>query len=150
MKNSIFRISVISTMTILLMGCAINNAKFFSNTEPSTDATYGYTEKNPITIKNADLSNSINSCYYYLSRLRTSDNQKLLLIQRYSIDNPDFREPAITLQNRYTGQILNNGTGPLLDLYILTPEDKSDTIKLYINPYLKSQIKIPMGLKFEK
>jgi len=38
----------------------------------------------------------------------------------------------------------------MLDLYILKPENRQDTIKIYMNPYLKSTVKIPVGLKFEK
>jgi len=56
----------------------------------------------------------------------------------------------IPLENRYTGEPLNYGTGPFLDLYILKPENEPDTIRIYINPYLKGGIKIPNGLRFEK
>jgi hypothetical protein len=135
---------------MLLTGCAVNNSKFFTLIEPSSDPTYGFTAENPVTIKNADLGNSINSCYYYLSRLRTQNDNKLLLIQRFSVGNPNYKKPAIPLQNRFTGQQLNYGTGPLLDLYIMRPENEMDTVKIYINPYLKGPIKIPVGFKFEK
>ena len=150
MKNLPVRLFIFFLIAILLSRCAVNNTKFFSLIESSTDPTYGYTSENPITIKNSDLGNSINLCYYYLSKLRTSDNKKLQLIQRYSVVNPNYQKPTIALQNRYTGQPLNYGTGPLLDLYILKPEDIQDTIKIYMNPYLKGTVKIPLGLKFEK
>jgi len=135
---------------LLLAGCVISNPKFFSEIEPTTDLSYGYTAENPVKIKNADLNNSIGSSYYYLSRLRTEKGNKLQLIERFSVANPDYQEPAIPLQNRYTGQPLNYGTGPLLDLFILTPENEPDTIKIYINPYIKGVVKIPCGLRFEK
>jgi len=150
MKNLIIRLILFLLLANLFSMCAVKNTKLFSLVEPSTDPTYGYTAENPITIKNADLGNSINSCYYYLSRLRTPDNNRLLLIQRFSVGNPNYEKPAIALQNRYTGRPLNYGTGPLLDLYILRPENKQDTIKIYINPYLRGPIRIPVGLKFEK
>ncbi len=150
MKNSLKALLLLFLISVLLPRCAVNNAQFFSTIEQSTDSTYGYTAENPISIKNADLGNSINSCYYYLSRLRTSDDQKFRLILRYTVDNPNYKEPVINLTNRYTGQPLNYGNGPLLDLYILKPERKQDTIKIYINPYLKAPVKIPTELKFEK
>ena len=53
-------------------------------------------------------------------------------------------------KNIYTGEPLRYGTGPSLDLYILKSENENDTIKIYINPYLKGEIKIPYGLRFEK
>ena len=147
---SLKRLIILLLLLPLLTGCAVNNTKLFSKIDSSTDPTYGYTADNPITIKNADLGNSINSCYYFLSRLRTNDDKKLQLVQRFTVDNPNYHKPTIALQNRYTGQPLNNGSGPLLDLYILKPENKPDTIKIYMNPYLKGVIKIPSGLKFEK
>jgi hypothetical protein len=150
MKILIKKIKLTLPITIFLTGCAISNSKFFNSIELSTDPTYGFTSKNPVTIKNTDLVNSINSCYYYLSRLRTIHDNKLLLIQRYSVRNPFYKKPAIQFQNRYTGRPLNSGKGPLLDLYIMKPENEMDTIKIFINPYLKGPVKIPAGLKFDK
>ena len=135
---------------LLLVGCVASNQKFFSEIESATDETYGYTAENPVTIKNADLNHSIGSSYYFISRLRTENGNQLELINRYSVDNPNYEKPAIALQNRYTGESLNSGTGPLLDLYILKPENEPDTIELYINPYVKGTVKVPVGLTFEK
>jgi len=135
---------------LLLTGCVVSNPKFFSTIESTTDLSYGYTAENPVAIKNADLNNSIGSSYYYLSRLRTEKENKLQLIQRYSVENPNYKKPTIALKNRFTGEPLNYGSGPILDLYILRPENETDTIKIYINPYLKGTVKIPSGLKFEK
>ena len=146
LKKQIAAIFVIG----LLVGCATSNPKFFANVQKTEDKSYGYTAENPVTIKNADLGNSINSSYYYLSRLRTEKGNKLQLIMRYSVGNPNYKKPVMPMTNRYTGEPLNYGTGPLLDLYILKPENENDTIRLYINPYLKGEIKIPNGLRFEK
>ena len=124
---------------LLLTGCVVSNPKFFSMIESTTDLSYGYSAENPVAIKNADLNNSIGSSYYYLSRLRTGKGNKLQLIQRFSVENPNYEKPKVALQNRYTGEPLSYGTGPILDLYILKPENESDTIKIYINPYLKGR-----------
>ncbi len=136
-------------ISFILTSCVVSNPKFFANTTSTEDPSYGYTAENPITIKNADLKNSIGSSYYYLSRLRTEKGNKFQLVQRFSVNNPNYKEPAIPLTNRYTGQPLSYGTGPLLDFYILVPENETDTLKLYINPYLKGEVKVPVGLKFE-
>lgn len=135
---------------LLLNGCAVNNQKFFSKIESTTDLSYGYTAENPVTIKNAGLYNSIGSSYYYLSHLRSGSGNKLKLVERFSVGNPNYKEPAIALHDLYTGRPTSYGTGPLLDLYILSPENESDTIVIYINPYLKGIVKIPSGLTFEK
>ena len=135
---------------LFLTGCSVSNPKFFSKIEQTNDVTYGYTIENPVAIKNGDLSNSIASSYYYLSRLRTEKGNKLQIIQRFSVGNPNFKKPSIILQNRYTMEPISYGTGPLLDLYILKPENEPDTIRIYINPYIKGAVKIPYGLTFEK
>src|SRR6056297_736060 len=109
-RNSI--IIALLTLSLQFTGCAINNPKFFSSVEPAIDTTYGYTAENPVTIKNADLNNSIGSSYCYLSRLRTEKGNRLQLIQRFSVENPNYQKPAVPLQNRYTGQPLSYGTGP--------------------------------------
>ncbi len=150
MKKIYSHLIFICLIVLSFSGCVIKNQKFFSTVDPSLDPTYGYTAENPVTIKNADLGSSIESSYYFLSRLRTSEGNKLKLIIRYSIGNPNYKKPPIALVNRFTGEPLNYGTGPLLDKYILKPENELDTIKIYINPYLKGIVKIPKGLKFEK
>ena len=135
---------------LLLTGCVVSNPKFFSTIGPTSDSSYGYTINNPVAIKNLDLNNSIGSSSYYISRLRTEKGNKFQLIIRYSVGNPNYKKPAIALQNRFTGEPLSYGTGPLLDLYILKAENETDTVKIYINPYYKGAVKIPVGLKFEK
>jgi len=135
-------------ISLILTSCVVSNPKYFANVTSIEDSSYGYTAENPIKIKNGDLNNSIRSSYYYISKLRTEKGNKLKLIQRYSVVNPNYKEPAVPLINRYTGQPLN-GNGPILDVYILVPEHETDTIKLYINPYKKGDVKIPVGLKFE-
>ena len=135
-------------ISLILTSCVVNNPKYFANVTSIDDPSYGYTPENPITIKNGDFLNSIRSSQYYISKLRTEKGNKLKLIQRYSVVNPNYKEPAVPLINRYTGQPLN-GNGPILDLYILVPEQETDTIKLYINPYKKGDVKIPLGLKFD-
>ena len=150
MKKIYNSITLLLLIALFANGCAVNNTKFFSSIESSTDPTYGYTAENPVTIKNADLNNSIGLSYYYISRLRTEKGNKFHIIERFSVGNPNYHEPAVPLQNRYTGQPLNYGKGPIIDLYILLPENETDTIELYINPYLKGEIKVPYELKFEK
>jgi hypothetical protein len=149
MRNVLKKQIVTIFATGLLASCATSNLNFFAKVQKTEDPSYGYTAENPVTIKNADLGNSINSSYYYLSRLRTEKGNKLQLIMRYSVENPNFKEPIIPLTNRYTGVPLNYGKGPLLDLYILKPVNENDTIRLYINPYSKGVVKIPYGLEFE-
>ena len=79
------QITILFAIGLLLAGCVMSNPKFFGNMQKTEDLSYGYTAENPVTIKNADLGNSINSSYYYLSRLRTEEGDKFQLIMRYSV-----------------------------------------------------------------
>ena len=133
-----------------LTSCVVSNPKFFATPTPADVPTYGYTPENPVTIKNADLEHSIGSSYYYVSRLRTEKGNPLQLVMRSSVANPNYEKSSIGLTNRSTGHPLNYGTGPLLDHYVFIPANETDTIHLYINPYLKGDVKVPVGLKFLK
>jgi hypothetical protein len=137
-------------IALLGYGCAVSNVRLFSTIESSTDSTYGYTAENPVTIKNADLGSSIESSCYFISRLRTKMGNSLEFIVRYSVGNPTYKKPFLPIRDRFTGELLCHGTGPILDLYILKPQNEKDTIRIYINPYLKGKIRIPMGLQFVK
>jgi hypothetical protein len=135
---------------LILTGCVVSNPKFFSTIEPGTDPSYGYTTKNPVTIRNGDLNNSIGSSYYYISRLRTKNGHMFKIISQSCVENPNYKKPAVPLQNRFTGEPLRNGTGPLLDRYLLKADNETDTVTIYINPYHKGKVQIPGGLLFEK
>lgn len=142
------KIIVLLGLIVLVSSCVVSNQKYFSKIEPSDDKLYGYTAKNPIKIKNGDLQSSIESSYYFLSRLRTAGGQSFKLVYRATVDNPNYRSTPFT--NRYTGMPIGYG-GMLMDKYYLIPaEGKPDTVIIFINPYVKSDIKIPMGLKFDK
>jgi hypothetical protein len=112
----------------------------------SNDKSYGYSATNPIKIKNCSLPQSINASLYYLSKLRTEQGEKLQLIQRYSVGNPNYKNRGIPI--RGGGTI--GGSGPLLDLYIFQPKSGKDTVKIYVNTYEKDEVKVPLGLKFEE
>jgi hypothetical protein len=131
----------------LLIGCTVSNPKFFEKVNQSSDKTYGYTAANPIKIKNGNISQSINATYYYLSQLRTEKGEKLRLIRRFSVKNPAFKDSKV--QNRYSGQSIS-GKGPMLDLYLLKPENSNDTLEIYINSYERDEVKLPAGLMFKE
>jgi hypothetical protein len=142
------KIIILLGLILLVSSCVVSNQKYFAEIKPSEDKLYGYTAKNPVKIKNGELQTSIQSSYYFLSRLRTADGRGFKLIYRASVENPNYRSTPFT--NRYTGMPIGSG-GMILDEYHLIPiEGKPDTVIIFINPYVKGDIKIPMGLKFEK
>jgi len=154
--KKLLKITII-IIAILMTNCAIfdydypiSNFELFDTVlEVSDDPTYGYTPENPVTIKNGDLGSSINSSYYFLSRLRTENGNKFQLLMRACRENPNYKELTFPIKDLYTGRQLNYGNGPLIDMYLLKAENENDTIRIFINPYLQGDIKVPYGLKFE-
>ncbi|WP_339738509.1 hypothetical protein [uncultured Sunxiuqinia sp.] len=142
------KFKIIIAITVFTTSCVVQNPKYFSSVEQSQNEAYGYTPLEPVEIKNGPLESSINSSYYYFSRLRTTDGESLKIIGRSSFGNPHYKSTGI--YNRYTEQPIGGG-GMLLDRYVLTPANNpKDTIIIFINPYKKGETKIPKGLKFEK
>src|SRR5688572_14396680 len=113
----------------------------------STDSTYGYTAKNPLKMKKGNLEKSIGHSIDFLKGLRTEDNQKLELLQRFTISVPNYAAPKAQLTNRYTGMPLSGKVG-LLDEYNFVTSEKKDTVIIYVDVYNKGELKIPKGLKY--
>ena len=114
----------------------------------STDSTYGYTATNPLKMKKGNQGKSIGYSIEFLKSLRTADNQKLELIQRFTVDDPNRVRPKTQLTNRYTGMTLSGKTG-LLDKYNFVTTGKRDTLTIYVDIYNKGELKIPKGLKIK-
>jgi hypothetical protein len=133
-------------LTCTLSGCVISNEKYFSSIQLASDEAYGYTLMKPISIKNGDLKTSISTVNYFLQHLTTITDERLLYVNRFTVDNPSFKEPDIVLYNRYSGEQIGAGA-PFIDKYIFVSEVNRDTIILFTNPYQKSDLYIPLGLK---
>ena len=118
----------------------------FSKLTTSNDSTYGYTDMNPLRMKKGNNEKSIDYSIVFLKSLRTDDNQKLLLLQRYTVKDPGHNSSKTQLTNRSTGMPLNGKLG-MLDLYQFVTSEKRDTVAIYVDIYNKGELKIPKGLK---
>jgi hypothetical protein len=123
--------------------------KDFSKLAVSTDTTYGYSAKNALKLKKGNQGKSLTNSYNFLEGLRTQDNQTLKLLYRSTIDDPNYKEPAIKINNRYTGMPISGKLG-LLDKYVFLTSNKKDTVTLYVDVYNKGDLYIPVGLKYEQ
>jgi hypothetical protein len=97
-------------------------------------------------MKRGNQGKSIDYSIEFLKSLKTTDNQKLVLLKRFTVDNPNQVRPKTQLTNRYTGMPLNGKLG-LLDKYYFVTEEKRDTLKIYVDVYNKGELKVPQGLK---
>ncbi|WP_022823095.1 hypothetical protein [Hymenobacter norwichensis] len=112
----------------------------------ATDSTYGYTALNPLRLKQGDLYKSMALAEVFLHNLRTSDDQPLRLITRFSVKDPGYKRPAIALTDRYTGLPLN-GKLSMMDLYIFRTAS-NDTLRLFVDVSSKGPKLVPVGLKY--
>jgi 6-phosphogluconolactonase (cycloisomerase 2 family) len=118
----------------------------FSALKVSTDSTYGYTNGNPLKMKKGNRAKSISYSIDFLKSLRTTDNQKLELIKRFTVDDPSSNKSKTQLTNRHTGMPLS-GNLELLDKYVFVTTEKHDTVTIYVDIYSKGELKVPNGLK---
>jgi hypothetical protein len=143
LSPSSFCCSLALSLMLSLSACVVTTTQYFSRVKETTDSTYGYTIENPIMIKNGDLFSSNGAANYFLTRLSTLKGNYLINLRRETIRNPAYTPPDLSSRMPRT-----KGNGPLLNVYYLVPNNEADTIRLYINPYLKGQVKVPVGLKF--
>ena len=123
--------------------------KDFTKLLISTDSSYGYTAQNPLKQKKGNQGKSINNSYIFLSGLKTYDNQALKFLSRATIDNPNYKEPAIKINNRYTGMPISGKLG-LLDRYVFLTANTKDTLTIFVDIYNKETLLLPIGLKYVK
>lgn len=128
--NNLVLILFIIYLFLSFNSCTVENHKLFSNALSTSDSTYGYTPMNPLLIKNGDMNSSMESENYFLRRLTTVNNERLIFVRRGSFINP------------------NGKVKQIMDEYTFVVENTKDTIRLYVNVYKKGIINVPMGLKY--
>lgn len=101
--------------------------------EINTDATYGYSEKNPIKV-GGDSNGPANE-QKFLNSLTGPNGEALEYSRSGSCCHFE------TMNSSF-------GMG-MLDIYRVTYVGKKDTVKLYINIYDKAKLKAPVGFKFK-
>lgn len=124
--------SLIKTLLIslALVSCSSNKS---GESKANTDASYGYTEKNPIKV--GDFSNGPTNERKYLNSLSGPNGETISFTRTGSCC------PFDTKNSPY-------GMG-MLDAYAVTYEGKKDTVVLYLNMYDKATLKAPVGFKFK-
>lgn len=123
--------------------------KDFTKLLNSTDSSYGYKAKNPLKLKKGNQRKSMSNSYNFLSGLKTLDNQTLRLLLIVTIDDPNYKKPAIKINNRFTGMPINGKLG-LLDKYVFLTSGTKDTVKIFVDIYNSGTLLLPIGLKYEQ
>ncbi|WP_276504638.1 hypothetical protein [Terrimonas pollutisoli] len=140
--------SIIFTTLIVLSNTSYGQ-KDFTKLLNSIDSSYGFTAQNPLKLKKGNQEKSITNAYIFLSGLKTQDNQKLALLSRMTTEDPNYKEPAIKINNRYTGMPISGKLG-LLDKYVFLTQSTRDTVTIYVDIYNKGTLMLPIGLKYEQ
>ncbi len=135
--------------TLIFFSTIVYGQKNFSKLMTSTDSTFGYTNLNPLKLKNGNQGKSVDNSYKFLAGLKTLDNQTLTLLFRATTENPTYKEPSIKINNRFTGMPINGKLG-LLDKYVFLTSTTKDTVTLFVDIYNKGDLFLPVGLKYEQ
>jgi hypothetical protein len=135
--------------TLLLFTNTSYRQKEFSKLVNSTDTSYGYTAQNALRLKKGNQGKSIAYSYNFLSGLKTQDNQTLTLLFRATVDDPNYKQPAIKINNRFTGMPISGKLG-LLDKYVFLTSNTKGTVKIFVDIYNKGTLMLPIGLKYEE
>ena len=125
--KSLIKILLIS---LTLVACSSNKS---GDSKVNTDASYGYTEKNPIKV--GGFSNGPANERSYLNSLSGPNGETINYERTGSCC-------AFETKNSPFG-------GGMLDVYAVTYEGKKDTVVLYLNMYDKASLKAPVGFKFK-
>ena len=78
--------------------------------------------------------------------LRTAEGEKLEVISKLKVDNPNYKKPKIVLYNWITGEQINHGNGRFLYRYELKSETGRNSLQLYVNHFIKGEPLIPDSL----
>jgi hypothetical protein len=119
---------------LILIGACIIYACGSKKTTSSNfdDEEYGYTANNPIKV-GGGLKNGVQNEYRYLNRLSGPNGEKVGYYRKGSCCHFKSRNGI-------------NGIG-LLDVYYVSYQNKSDTVKMYINMYDADKVAAPKGFK---
>ena len=135
------------TLVVLIMGCSKAVKDPFAGMEQAVDDQYGYTAENPVRIGYyKDFGDNIALCKYYLFCLRTIDGERLLVLDRVSVDDPKY-DPShggfLGLHSRGEPAV-----GGILDEYTLVTESGKDSLQIYFDIYHNEPLAVPKGMTF--
>jgi len=136
--------------TFALMALPVNtNAqqipKQLYNLVESLDYTYGYTLQSPITFRTGNVKKKLKTARTFFSCLTTDSGSKLSIIQEEKIDT------LLVYNLKYT---VYGAEGTFIEpkqinfLYKFVLSDGQSNIILFVEPTIKINPKIPVGLKF--
>jgi len=121
-------------MLIIISSCGTTKTIAESSIDsPTTDSTYGFTEKNPVKV--GGVGNGPLNERNYLNALTGPNGEKVSYERHGSCC--EFKSKNSPF-----------GMG-LLDIYAVTYEGKKDTVTIYLNMYDKAKTMAPVGFKMK-
>jgi hypothetical protein len=138
---------------LLFMGCySLTFAQRMQQLSVSDDSTYGYSINNPMQIKLGNTGKSYDYFTNMISQLTTPDGQGLLLLKRFTVDDPNYKGRRAFPRRNYQQNIFKKsryGVKGQLEQFQFLTEASKDTITLYVDFDERSKVRIPMGLKLK-
>lgn len=117
---------VIGVMVLLANVCLAQSD--FRLLQTAIDSSYGYSEKNPVGLKNGNVKRSEVNIRKFLNGLQSKDGQKLIVHERYV----------------YAG-----GKKKFPDKVVLITAISKDTVTLFVDAHKSGKLMLPVGLRWE-
>ena len=116
-----------------------------------SDKTYGYTQENPLKMKWGNPGQSYDYFLDFIDRLTTHDGQSLVLLNHFSLRDPDYKRFNPLVRNYQRGMLKksNYGLSDVLERYQFLTERSKDTITLFVDLNSRGALKTPYGLKLK-
>lgn len=113
---------------------------------PSRNPEYGLSPEHPLALYSNFREAATEKTEEYLKGLRTAGGEKLRIVGRSKVPNPNYKAPKLVLYNWITGEQINQGNGSFLVRYELQSESGKDSLLLYVNHFVREEPLKPVSL----
>lgn len=140
---------LIKPMLVILLSWMLTGCSTTGFGDPlifTTDPDYGYSPQEPLALYSPFEEESSRRTAELVQNLRTAKGEKLMIVDKTKVENPNYKEPRIVLYNWITGEQINQGNGRFLTRYELQSESGGDPLNLFVNHEVRGQLRIPGSL----
>lgn len=139
-----FKFQLAILMLVVLSSCSAMLPG--SETDLFPNPGYGLTPEDPLGLHASFENEAAKKTAAYFNELRTPGGERLLLVAKSKVPNPNYKKPKIVLYNWITGEQINQGNGRFLVKYELASESGKDSLDIYVNHFIRKDPQIPGSL----
>ena len=142
--KEMFKFQLAILMLVVLSSCSAMLPG--AETELFPGQVYGVTPEDPLSLHASFEKEATKKAEAYFNDLRTPEGEKLQLVGKTRVPNPNYKKPKIILYNWITGEQINQCNGRFLVKYQLATESGKDRVDIYVNHFIRKDPQIPDSL----